>query len=52
MKFLGAIKRVTKLDRIPNSKIREDLEVEPILERIENTQLKLFAHLNRMSEQR
>ena len=52
MKFLRAIKRVTKLDRIPNSKIREDLEVEPILERIENTQLKWFGHLNRMSEQR
>ena len=52
MKFLRAIKRVTKLDCMPINKIREDLEVEPILERIENIQLKWFGHLNRMSEQR
>ena len=40
LELLGAIKRVTKLDRIPNSRIREDLKVKPILEIIENNQLK------------
>ena len=48
MKFLRRIKKVTKLDKIPNTIIREELKVRPILEYIERRQLSWWGHLQRM----
>ena len=52
MKYLRAVKKVTRLDRIPNDVIRRELEVEHILDRIEQQQLKWYGHLNRMGDSR
>ena len=48
MKFLRRIKKVTKLDKISNTIIREELKVRPILEYIERRQLSWWGHLQRM----
>src|SRR5699024_3306636 len=52
MKFLRRIKGVTRLDKIRNQKIREDLEVKPTLAYIENRQLSWWGHLQRMNSGR
>src|SRR3978361_1128078 len=50
MKFLRGVRGVTKRDRLRSEKIREDLQIEPILESIEKKQLKRFGHIVRMDE--
>lgn len=52
MKFLRAVKGVTRRDRIRNEQIREELEVESIHSVIERNQLKWFGHINRMQQKR
>lgn len=52
MKYLRAAKGVTRRDRIRNQTIREDLNVEPIIESIEKQKLKWFGHMMRMGEER
>ncbi|KAK4880036.1 hypothetical protein RN001_008182 [Aquatica leii] len=52
MKFLRAIQGVMRIDKIRNEKIREELEVEPIMKNIKRQQLRWFEHLVRMEEER
>lgn len=52
MKFLRRIKGVTRLDRIPNTSIREELGVEGTDELVARNKLKWFGHINRMEEGR
>nr|CAI5845117.1 unnamed protein product [Callosobruchus analis] len=48
MKYLGKAKGVTKMDRIRNEAIREQLGVEPVLKHIKQSQLRWFGHVNRL----
>ena len=50
MKSLRLIRGVTRLDRMRNDAIREDLGVESILKFIERGQLRWYGHLKRMNE--
>lgn len=52
MKYLRRVKGVTKMDRIRNEKIRQDLGTNPILEFIEQRQLSWWGHMQRMSNNR
>ena len=52
MRFLRRIKGVTLLDKVPNSKIQESLNVESLLLRIERSQLRWFGHVSRMPQER
>ncbi|GAB0098908.1 hypothetical protein DMENIID0001_147150 [Sergentomyia squamirostris] len=52
MRFLRAVKGVTRSDRIRNTHIREEFLMEPLLLRVERSQLKWFGHLIRMEEER
>lgn len=48
MKYLRKVLGVTRLDRLRNSVIREELQISPALETVERNQLRWFGHLNRM----
>lgn len=52
MKYLRAVKGVTRLHRIRNEDIREELQVEPVLHTIEKQQLKWLGHMYRMKDER
>lgn len=52
MKFLRAIKGITRRDRVRNEIVREELKIEPILKHIERSQLKWFGHVCRMNDKR
>ena len=52
MRFLRKIKGVTLLDKVRSSEIRKSLNIEPLLLRIERSQLRWFGHMNRMPEER
>lgn len=52
MKYLRAIKGITLRYKIRNEVIREDLNVESILESIERKQLKWFGQTARMEDKR
>lgn len=52
MRYLRAIKGITRRDRIRNEIVRTELKVEPILSNIERQHLKWFGHLIRMEDQR
>lgn len=52
MKYLRAVKGVTRRDKIRNQKVREDLKVEPILEYMDRQKMKWFGHITRMGENR
>jgi hypothetical protein len=52
MKFLRRIVGKTRRDKIRNSVIREELNEESIIERIEKKQLKWYGHVQRMEETR
>lgn len=45
MKYLRRVKGITKRDRIRNIEIRNDLEIQPTLEFIEERQLGWWGHL-------
>ena len=51
MRVLRIIKGVTRCDKIRNEEIRRELEIEPILEYVERSQLRWFGHVMRMNEQ-
>lgn len=50
MKYLRAVKGVTKLDRIRNQTIREELEVTSVLDIIKEKQLGWWGHLQRLED--
>ena len=52
MKILRLIYGVTRRDRIRNTKIREDLKIEPIGEIISRNNLRWYGHVKRMEEDR
>ena len=52
MKFLRKIKGATMFDKHRNTAIRESLDIESLLLRIERSQLRWFGHVSRMSHER
>ena len=52
MRFLRKIEGVTLLDKVRNSNIRKSLNIEPLLLRIERSQLRWFGHVRRMPLER
>ncbi|KAK4874304.1 hypothetical protein RN001_013664 [Aquatica leii] len=52
MKYLRGVIGITRLDRIRNDRVREELDEEPIINVIKRQQLKWFGHLVRMDEGR
>ena len=50
MRYLRKMKGITIMDKISNDKIREELEIESILEKVETQKLKWFGHIVRMCE--
>ena len=52
MRFLQKIEGLTLLHKVRNSEIRKTLNVEPLLLRIERSQLRWFGHVSRMPQER
>ena len=52
MKYLRRVLGKTRRDRIRNDVIRNELEVKPIIQKIEEQQLKWLGHLTRMNNNR
>ena len=52
MRFLRRIERLTLFDKVRSSEIRQSLNVEPVLLRIERSQLRWFGHVSRMPQER
>ena len=52
MQVLRLIKGVTRRNRLRNKDIRKELDVKSILQHIEETQLRWFGHVKRMSDDR
>lgn len=52
MKALRVIHRCTRLDRIRNEVIRQQMGIESVLHYVERAQLRWFGHVMRMEEQR
>ena len=51
MKFLQKLKGVTKLDKIRKNTIRDSLNMESLLVRIERSQLRWFGHESTMPQE-
>ena len=52
MKFLRRIEGVTLFNKIRSSEIRKSLNIKPLVLRIERSQLRWFAHVSRMPQER
>ena len=52
MRYLRKITNKTRKDRERNTNIREQLNIKPITQIIENKQLKWYGHIKRMEKQR
>ena len=52
MRFLQRIEGVTLFNKVRSSEIRKSLNVEPLLLRIERSQLRWFGHVSRMPQER
>ena len=52
MRFLRRIEGVTLFNKVRNSEIRKSLNIEPLLLRIERSQLRWFGHVSRMPQER
>ena len=52
MRFLRKIEGVTLFDKMHSSEIRKSLNIEPLLLRIERSQLRWFGHVSRMPQER
>ena len=52
MRFLRRIEGVTLSNRVRSLEVRQSLSIEPLILRIERTQLRWFAHVSRMPPER
>ncbi|XP_068219960.1 uncharacterized protein [Palaemon carinicauda] len=52
IRVLRSIKGVTKLDRLGNVNIRNELDIERVLDLIERGQLRWYGHVKRMEDHR
>ena len=52
MRFLRRIEGVTLFNKVRSSEIRKSLNIEPLLLRIERSQLRWFGHVSRMLQER
>ena len=52
MRFLRRIEGVTMFNKVRSSEIRKSLNIEPLLLRIERSQLRWFGHVSRMPRKR
>ena len=52
MRFLRRIEGVTLFNKMRSSEIRKSLNIDPLLLRIERSQLKWFGHVSRMPQER
>ena len=52
MRFLRRIEGVTLFNKARSSEIRKSLNIEPLLLRIERSQLRWFGHVSRMPQER
>ena len=52
MRFLRRIEGVTLFNKVRSSEIRKSLNIEPLLLRIERSQLRWFDHVSRMPQER
>ena len=52
MRFLRRIEGVTLFNKVRSSEIRKSLNIEPLLLRIERSQLRWFGHASRMPQER
>ena len=52
MRFLRRIGGVTLFNKVRSSDIRKSLNIEPLLLRIERSQLRWFGHVSRMPQER
>lgn len=52
MKYLRRVRGVTRMHKLRNETIRQDLDIEPIQNFIERRQLSWWGHLNRMNNER
>ena len=52
MSFLRRIEEVTLFSKVRSSEIRKSLNIEPLLLRIERSQLRWFGHVSRMPQER
>ena len=52
MRFLRRINGVTLFNKVRSSEIRKSLNIEPLLLRIEKSQLGWFGHVRRMPQER
>ena len=52
MGFLRRISSLTLLDKVESANIRESLNIESLLLRLERSQLRWYGHVTRMSQER
>ena len=52
MRFLRRMEGVTLFNKVRSSEIRKSLNIEPLLLRIERSQLRWFGHVSRMPQER
>ena len=52
MRFLRRIDEVTLFNEVRSSEIQKSLNIEPLLLRIERSQLRWFGHVSRMAQER
>lgn len=51
MKYLRRVMGITRMDRVRNQDIQDELKVDSVLKEIEKNQLKWFGHLCRMGDE-
>ena len=52
MRYLRKVKGVTRMDKIRNDIIREELGIESIMQKLDEQKLRWFGHLSRMMDNR
>ena len=52
MRFLRRVEGVTLFNKVRSSELRKSLNIEPLLLRIERSQLRWFGHVSRMPQER